>query len=211
MLASSAIEIRRVRRFDVENWVEVPFNEPIEGENAVFSPDGKVIAVETGSGVARLIDADSGREYARLEDPNQHRSIAFAFTPDGTTLVCSSRDGFCIHVWNLAAIRRQLKQLELDWDAPPLSHAAANDVERLNGQAQLGNFREKQQADELVGRARQHTGPMAYFRSPAMWFARANETSTPASVSRSAAGLSLQHPPRSVSLSVAGSSLRGKP
>src|SRR5262249_38269034 len=38
-----------------------------------FSPDSKVLAVETGAGVVRLVDPDTGREYARLEDPNQDR------------------------------------------------------------------------------------------------------------------------------------------
>ena len=36
--------------------------------------DGKLLAVETGDGVVRLVDPDSGREYARLEDPNQDQA-----------------------------------------------------------------------------------------------------------------------------------------
>jgi WD40 repeat protein len=137
LLAASGPYIRQVRRFDVENWIEAPFDEPLGGQNPAFSPDGKLIVVETGTGVAQLVDADSGREYARLEDPNQHRTMVFAFTPDGTTLVCGSGDGYCVHRWDLAAIRRQLSEMGLDWDSPPLPRLPAANVERADVQTEL--------------------------------------------------------------------------
>jgi WD40 repeat protein len=115
LLVSAAAAIRPVRRWDVGTWTELPFKEPIEGQNAAFLPDGKLVVLETGSGVARLINADTGREYARLEDPDQHRTFHFAFASDGTKLACASRDGYCVHIWDLQAIRRQLAALELDW------------------------------------------------------------------------------------------------
>jgi len=46
-----------------------------------------------------------------------------AFTPDGTKLVTSSSDDQAIHVWDLRAIREQLDQLRLDWDAAPYPKA----------------------------------------------------------------------------------------
>lgn len=104
-----------VRRWETTNWAEAPFPEPIVGANAAFSPDGKLVVLETGSGVARLIDAETGREHGRLEDPHQHRSSDFVFSPDGAKLVCASGDGYCIHVWDLQAIRRQLAEMNLDW------------------------------------------------------------------------------------------------
>ena len=115
LLTSSVVAIVPVRRWEVETWAEMPFQEPIEGANAGFSPDGKLVVVETGAGVARLHDADTGREYARLEDPEQHRTNDFVFTPDGTKLACATGDGYCVHVWDLQAIRRQLEDLGLDW------------------------------------------------------------------------------------------------
>jgi eukaryotic-like serine/threonine-protein kinase len=118
-LASSVADARvPMRRFEVESWAEIPFEEPIYGQNAIFSPDGKLIVLETGQGVARLIDADTGREYARLEDPNQHRTNGFAFTPDGAKLACACPDANCVHVWDLAAIRQQLDEMGLDWESP---------------------------------------------------------------------------------------------
>ncbi len=115
LLTSGAAEMGPVRRWEVEIWVEIPFKEPIEGIVATFSPDGKLVVLETGLGVARLIDADTGKEYARLEDPNQHRADHFAFTPDGTKLVCATGEGYCVHIWDLQAIRRVLAEMNLDW------------------------------------------------------------------------------------------------
>ena len=36
-----------------------------------FSPDSKVLAVETGFGTLRLVDPDTGREYTRLKTPTR--------------------------------------------------------------------------------------------------------------------------------------------
>jgi serine/threonine protein kinase/WD40 repeat protein len=83
-----------------------------------FSPDGKLLAVDDGQGAIRLIDPDTGRDYARLEDPNQDRG-GLSFSPDGTQLISSTNDSQSIHVWDLRAIRRQLAEMGLDWDLPP--------------------------------------------------------------------------------------------
>jgi len=114
LLTFGSAVARPVRRWDVETWVEIPFKEPIEGRNAALSSDGKLLVLETGLGVARLLDADTGREYARLEDPNQDRAGYFLFSPDGTKLVFTG-DGNCVHIWDLAAIRRELADMGLDW------------------------------------------------------------------------------------------------
>jgi len=84
-----------------------------------FSPDSRLLAVETGKGVIRLIDVARGRELARLEDPQQDASNYHLFSPDGTRLVTlgKGREGG-IHIWDLRTIRRELKVLDLDWDAP---------------------------------------------------------------------------------------------
>src|SRR5437773_1735233 len=72
-------------------------------------------------GCFRLVTIATGRELARLEDPDRHGGrgawLAATFTPDGTRLVAPSRDG--LRVWDLRAIRRELAALGLDWDAPP--------------------------------------------------------------------------------------------
>jgi serine/threonine protein kinase/WD40 repeat protein/Tfp pilus assembly protein PilF len=108
----------QIRAWEVGTWAEIPFKEPLKGGAPAFSPDGKLLVVETGTGVARLLDPKTGREYARLEDPNQDRTIQFSFSPDSTKLVCATGDGHCLHIWDLRAMRRRLAEMELDWGMP---------------------------------------------------------------------------------------------
>jgi hypothetical protein len=89
------------------------------GLGAAFSPDSRVLAVETGYGVIRLVDPATGREYARLEDPHQDRAGCIRFTPDGARLVATTDDSRSIHVWDLRAIRGELARMGLDWNLPP--------------------------------------------------------------------------------------------
>jgi WD40 repeat protein len=86
---------------------------------AQFSPDSRLLAVSQVSGVIQLLEVATGRELARLEDPNQEVDTFHLFTPDGTRLltVSNGKEGG-IHVWDLRAIRRQLKEMDLDWDTP---------------------------------------------------------------------------------------------
>lgn len=82
---------------------------------AAFSPDGQILAVETGFGVVRLLDPLSGLELARLEDPDQDRAGWLGFSPDGTRLITTTNDNQCVHVWDLLAIRQGLNERFLDW------------------------------------------------------------------------------------------------
>jgi tetratricopeptide (TPR) repeat protein len=111
------------RLWAVGSWQEGP--SPGEGTAFAFSPDpdGKLLAVETGHGVVRLVDPDSGREYARLEDANQDRARHMAFSPDGTQLVVNS-EGLWLRSWDLRAIREELARRGLDWDLPPFPPAS---------------------------------------------------------------------------------------
>jgi WD40 repeat protein/serine/threonine protein kinase len=83
-----------------------------------FSPDSKLLAVEPGEGAIRLIDLDTGREFTRLEDPDQDRMGGLCLTPDGTQLIGCTNDSQSIHIWDLRAIRRRLAEIDLDWDPP---------------------------------------------------------------------------------------------
>jgi WD40 repeat protein len=91
--------------------------------NIAFSPDSKLLAVDTGQGAIRLLEPETGREFACLEDPNQDRVVGLCFTPDGTQLIGCTKDSQSIHVWDLRAIRRQLADIGLDWEAPPFPPA----------------------------------------------------------------------------------------
>jgi serine/threonine protein kinase/WD40 repeat protein/tetratricopeptide (TPR) repeat protein len=104
-----------VRLWALGSWQEGP---SFEGGAPAFSPDGRLLALETGQGVIRLLDVGSGREHARLEDPDHDRARFLFFSADGTRLVVPSNDSQTVHVWDLRKIRSGLRELELDWDAP---------------------------------------------------------------------------------------------
>src|SRR5262249_2811824 len=61
-------------------------------------------------------EMSTGRELARLEDPDQYAGQV-VFTPDGTKLVALAANG--CRVWDLRRLRQELTRLGLDWDAPP--------------------------------------------------------------------------------------------
>ena len=109
---------QQIRFWQVGTWAEVILNEPIRGYNPAFSPNGKLLVVENGGGVAMLLDSRTGHEVARLQDPNQHRAVGFAFSHDGSKLVSATRDGCSLHIWDLQALRRQLAEMGLDWENP---------------------------------------------------------------------------------------------
>ena len=107
---------RTAKILSVGTWEERPL---LDFQNdAVFSADSSLLALEPVHGVISLLDPVSGQEKARLEDPNQS-GAAYVFTPDGTRLVAISNDTHAIHVWDLRLIRQHLAELGLDWDQPP--------------------------------------------------------------------------------------------
>jgi tetratricopeptide (TPR) repeat protein len=75
----------------------------------------------------RLVDPDTGQDYARLEDPDQDRAHWIGFSPDGTQLVTINADRQLIHVWNLRLVREELAALGLDWNQPPYPPAQNQD------------------------------------------------------------------------------------
>jgi len=76
---------------------EVPFVE-IEGNAAVFSPDGKKIVTVCGDSIVRILDTESGRELKQWEERTSiPRSTAFS--PDGKKIVTAGGFG------NIAQIR----------------------------------------------------------------------------------------------------------
>jgi WD40 repeat protein len=118
------------RLFEVGTWREAVHEDVVWGEMA-FAPvdprDGlcHLLAVETTAGVVRLLDPETGREYARLSNPGQDES-QLAFSLDGTRLVTGNADAEAgLHVWDLRRIRANLAAMGLDWDAAPFPDAPA--------------------------------------------------------------------------------------
>jgi tetratricopeptide (TPR) repeat protein len=66
-----------------------------------------------------LSDPRTGAELARLEDPNLELSAPPSFSQDGALLILpTAGQGKGIHIWDLRRIRRVLRDMDLDWDAP---------------------------------------------------------------------------------------------
>jgi WD40 repeat protein/Tfp pilus assembly protein PilF len=129
----------------VGTWEERPFD-----SIGIFSPADLLLAIPAKLGVIRLLELATDRELARLADPNQDAPNFLAFTPDGGKLLVSSDFARAFHVWDLRAIRAQLAEMGLDWDAPPLPPAPPISPEPIQIQVDLGNFQKLAEAASLV-------------------------------------------------------------
>ncbi len=137
------------RLLKVGTWEERPL--PTYG---IFSPDGYLLAAEaeTETGAIRLIMFTTNREIARLDNPNPGRIGLPAFTPDGSKVLHPGDDN-AYHLWDLRAIRAQLVEIGLDWDAPPLPPAPPPASESLQIDVDLGDYRQMEEAAALVRQA----------------------------------------------------------
>ena len=109
----------RGRLWRAGDWSPGP---EVDGAGALrFSPDGALLAHGGHDHRIRLLDPETCRPLATLEDPNQDRAEWFSigFTPDGTALVASGDESRSVHVWDLRLIREGLASRGLDWDRPP--------------------------------------------------------------------------------------------
>jgi WD40 repeat protein len=84
-----------------------------------FSPDSKILAMKDHLGVASLVDPETGRVYARLEDPHADRAECLCFSPSGKQLIATRTDSSTVQMWDLRVIREELARIGLDWDLPP--------------------------------------------------------------------------------------------
>jgi serine/threonine protein kinase/WD40 repeat protein/Flp pilus assembly protein TadD len=86
-----------------------------------FAPDSRTAVYDDNAETLILVEVESGRELARLQDPEQARIRTTEFTPDGSHLVTILRDRHYLRVWDLRVIRRRLAELRLDLPPPAMS------------------------------------------------------------------------------------------
>jgi WD40 repeat protein len=134
------------RLWQVGSWRERPLRDAVSGPALAFSPDSRLLALAHPQGSVRLVEPATGREVARLEDPHQDRSVWLCFSADGAQLVSWTDDHHTLHVWDLRAIRRQLKDLDLDWDLPPYPPPSAPRTAPLRVEVDLGAWAPAKQA-----------------------------------------------------------------
>jgi WD40 repeat protein len=97
-----------------------------------FAPDGRTLALFAGPSQVWLANADSGAEIARLTVPEQTHLTPTCFSPDGSQLVAIGNESNLLYIWDLRALRAELKELGLDWDGddyPPAVQAAPAPLE----------------------------------------------------------------------------------
>ena len=87
----------------------------IGGKHPLFTPDGQMLVTETGHGELKLSDVATGSEIVRFASPFPTRMRPLCFSPDGGRLVVWGTETGAIHVWELSAIREQLRSHGLDW------------------------------------------------------------------------------------------------
>src|SRR5262249_49778095 len=109
-----AAERGSLRLWEVPSWREGPV---VGGGTFAFSPDSRLLAVETGKGVVRLVAPASGLEYCGVEDPDLGRASSIAFTKDGNKLAVIT-ESETLRLWDLRVMRAQLAERGLDWDLP---------------------------------------------------------------------------------------------
>jgi Anaphase-promoting complex, cyclosome, subunit 3 len=142
------------RQFAVGTWEPGPQLDYCH----VSAPDSRLVATQPTPGVVRLVDLASGKELARLEDPNFQATASPLFTPDGGKLIGLSK-GIC--VWDLRLIRQHLKRMGLDWDYPELPPAGPvgsvrrpSKVEILAANLAKPVLTSEQQARQIIERYR---------------------------------------------------------
>jgi WD40 repeat protein/Tfp pilus assembly protein PilF len=83
-----------------------------------FSPDGSIVAVGAGEGAIALHETASGRELARLTNPDGQRPSWMTFSPDQRHLAGISFDNKSLSVWDLHEVDCRLKKLGVAWEWP---------------------------------------------------------------------------------------------
>ncbi len=98
------------------------------GLGIAFAPDSRVLAVGQVNGVVALVDPATGAEWARLSDRDVSVASIMSFSPDQRCLITSSVDQRSpAQVWDLTAMRRELRDRGLDWPADVLRAATSKE------------------------------------------------------------------------------------
>ena len=97
------------------------------GSHAAFaiSPDSRYIAAAEAAGKVRLHRIDNGDLIARFDAPGEDYLFDIYFSPEGRYLFGMNLDRTKYHVWDLWKLRRQLRELKLDWETTAVPAAAA--------------------------------------------------------------------------------------
>ncbi len=85
-----------------------------------FSGDGTMMAITHSRDIVHLINPATGEMLGALEVPDSNGTTGLSFSDDGSQLAVAGGFPECV-VWDLRAIRVDLKQINLDWNMPPFA------------------------------------------------------------------------------------------
>jgi serine/threonine protein kinase/WD40 repeat protein/Tfp pilus assembly protein PilF len=137
-------------------WQGGPMLDSSSPSYSAFAPDGELLALSDLPGVVRLVRTATGKEVARLTAPEPTRLWPQCFTPDGLQLITVGSESEALHIFDLRAIREQLRELGLDWSADVLPPAPPVAGKPLQITVELGDRLKKAQAGRLLQQAGQH-------------------------------------------------------
>ncbi len=80
---------------------------------AAVSAQADLLVLQASETMLRLLRLSTGEELARLEPPSLQKLSHLALSPDGRWLACAAHTS--LFVWDLAALRADLRQCGLDW------------------------------------------------------------------------------------------------
>jgi tetratricopeptide (TPR) repeat protein len=153
-------EVHSARSWRFADWSERSNCPP--GKLAFAPAELRLAALGDQKGFIPLVDPETGREWARLEDPHQDILEALVFSRDGTQLIGITKDSQCVRIWDLRLIRKGLQELGLDWDSPPFPPAQPEpampdrplqlqlDLGEMEDEAVIRSHGTREQLQELV-------------------------------------------------------------
>jgi tetratricopeptide (TPR) repeat protein len=144
------------RLWEVGTWREgANLGASADNTAHAFTADEKVLALADQPGVVRLVSPDSGKELARLTIPEADYLLPHCFTPDARYLAVIGNPSWALYLFDLATLRRDLRELGLDWDNSPLPPISEEPTEPIHVTVDLGDFQRSLLAGELVDKAGQ--------------------------------------------------------
>jgi serine/threonine protein kinase/WD40 repeat protein len=129
------------RLWAVGSWQEGPaLGGPLQDGHGVFSPDGRLLALSDVPGIVRLVVTATGKELARLSTVQPSRLLPQGFISKSGQLIAIGKETGALYIFDLRAIRAQLKELGLDWDQAEYPPPQAADRRPLEVQMDLGTL-----------------------------------------------------------------------
>ncbi|MEJ7593953.1 MAG: hypothetical protein WKF77_20635 [Planctomycetaceae bacterium] len=124
-----AVARNEYQLYRAESWEPGPVIEAERGAwAAAFMHNDELLAVTDGQTV-RLIEVRTSQEIATLESSSPNRLTELCFSPAGDRLAVATAS-HKTQLWDLRALRRQLKDLGLDWNSPPYPPRTLSTLER---------------------------------------------------------------------------------